>query len=87
MKRATNMFHDANELTAAPTSVELKRVDPSLNMRRSYCMSLQLDLFGGVDLVREWGRIGCRGQSLIEHHCCEGEAVASMLALETAKRN
>ncbi|MAY85909.1 MAG: polymerase [Pseudooceanicola sp.] len=80
------MFHIVEEFETISTSVELRRIDPSLNMRRFYRMSLQPDLFGGVDVVREWGRIGWRGQFLIERHSCEDEAVSSMLALETAKR-
>jgi predicted DNA-binding WGR domain protein len=86
MKLTPNMFHMAEKFETIPTSVELRRIDPSLNMRRFYRMSLQPDLFGGVDVVREWGRIGRRGRSLIERHTCEDEAVSSMLALETAKR-
>ena len=86
MKLTPNMFHIAEEFETIPTSVELRRIDPSLNMRRFYRMSLQPDLFGGVDVVREWGRIGWRGQFLIERHSCEDEAISSMLALETAKR-
>ena len=86
MKLTPNMFHIVEEFETIPTSVELRRIDPSLNMRRFYRMSLQPDLFGGVDVVREWGRIGWRGQFLIERHSCEDEAVSSMLALETAKR-
>ncbi|WP_139211540.1 WGR domain-containing protein [Marinovum algicola] len=86
MKLTPNMFPTAEEFNTRPPSVDLRRIDPSLNMRRFYRMSLQPDLFGGVDVVREWGRIGSRGQSLIERHSCEDEAVSSMLALETAKR-
>ena len=86
MKLTPNMLHIVEEFEPIPTSVELRRIDPSLNMRRFYRMSLQPDLFGGVDVVREWGRIGWRGQFLIERHSCEDEAVSSMLALETAKR-
>lgn len=86
MKLTPNMFHIVEEFETTPTSVDLRRIDPSLNMRRFYCISLQPDLFGGVDVVREWGRIGWRGQSLIERDSREDEAVSSMLALETAKR-
>ncbi|KRS12681.1 WGR domain-containing protein [Roseovarius indicus] len=68
------------------TSVDLKRIDPSLNMRRFYRMALQPDLFGGVDLVREWGRIGRRGQLMIERHTGADEAVVSMRRLEAVKR-
>ena len=86
MKLTPNMFHIVEEFETIPTSVELRRIDPSLNMRRFYRMSLQPDLFGGVDVVREWGWLGWRGKFLIQRHSCEDEAVSSMLALETAKR-
>ena len=68
-----------------PANIDLKRIDPSLNMRRFYRMCLQPDLFGGVDLVREWGRIGCRGQFLIERHSDEAAAINSMQSLEVSK--
>lgn len=67
-------------------SVDLKRIDEALNMRRYYHMSLQPGLFGGVDLMREWGRIGRRGQSLVERHPDEEAAMAAMRAREAAKR-
>ena len=86
MKLTPNMLHIVEEFEPIPTSVELRRIDPSLNMRRFYRMSLQPDLFGGVDVVREWGWLGWRGKFLIQRHSCEDEAVSSMLALETAKR-
>jgi predicted DNA-binding WGR domain protein len=41
--------------------VQLRRVDEAQNMRRFYSLALQPDLFGGCDLVREWGRIGQAG--------------------------
>jgi len=39
-----------------------------------------------VDLVREWGRIGRRGQSLIERHPDEKSAMGAMSAREAIKR-
>ena len=42
--------------------VELRRVDPSRNMRRFYCLDLQPDLFGGVLLMKIWGRIDRRAR-------------------------
>ena len=69
-----------------PASIDLKRIDLTRNMRRFYRMSLQPDLFGGVDLMREWGRIGSRGQWLIERHPGEEAAASAMLKLEAAKR-
>lgn len=84
MDAKPNMF-DIGE-SQAMTDVDLNRIDPALNMRRFYRMSLQPDLFGGVDLIREWGRTGRRGQSLVERHRCEKDAIASMHALAVIKR-
>jgi predicted DNA-binding WGR domain protein len=86
MNEQRNMCVEAGGLASGPACVELKRIDPTANMRRFYRMSLQPDLFGGVDLVREWGRIGCAGRYLVEQHRSEDEAIASMHARETAKR-
>lgn len=49
------MFDEPQQLEVFPTTVDLKRIDPSLNMRRFYRMSVQPDLFGGACLVRESG--------------------------------
>ena len=86
MHDAHNIVDDVAGLGVVPLSIDLKRIDVTKNMRRFYRMSLQPDLFGGVDLVREWGRIGFRGQWLIERHLGEDEAVSAMLKLEAAKR-
>lgn len=43
------------------TPVILKRIDPSKNMARFYRMQLQPTLFGGMTVIREWGRIGHAG--------------------------
>jgi len=70
----------------AAIGVDLQRIDPSLNMRRFYRLSLQPDLFGGVALVREWGRMGFRGQMLMETHEDEVFAVEALEKLEAVKR-
>ena len=80
------MFVDSQQLEVFPTTVDLKRIDPSLNMRRFYRMSVQPDLFGGVCLVREWGRIGYRGQILVEQHDDEGRAVKALMKLSATKK-
>ena len=80
------MFDLTQQLDVFPTAVDLKRIDPSLNMRRFYRMSVQPDLFGGACLVREWGRIGFRGQMLIEQHDDEGEAITALVKLAAVKR-
>ena len=40
----------------------LRRIDPSCNMSRFWSARLQPSLFEEVLLVRNWGRIGSRGQ-------------------------
>jgi predicted DNA-binding WGR domain protein len=56
------------------SSVTLKRVNPALNMRRFYALSVEKDLFGEVCLVRAWGRIGKAGRVAIEPHPTEEAA-------------
>jgi len=60
------MFDSGVQLEIFPTTLDLRRIDLALNMRRYYRLSVQRDLFGRACLIREWGRIGARGQSLIE---------------------
>lgn len=40
----------------------LTRRDPARNMARFYRLEIAPDLFGGVVLLRSWGRIGSTGQ-------------------------
>jgi predicted DNA-binding WGR domain protein len=63
--------------------VILKRVDPSLNMARFYRMQMQPTLFGGVTLIREWGRIGQAGTC---RHDQYATAEAARSALDTLQR-
>jgi predicted DNA-binding WGR domain protein len=74
------------EIVVIATSLSLRRIDSSRNMRRFYRMTIQRDLFGRASLVREWGRIGTRGQSLVESHDDEGEAINSLLRLAAQKQ-
>jgi len=69
-----------------PRELQLQRIDPDRNMRRYYRMSVERDLFGGASLIREWGRLGARGQRRIEPHVDEGEAVSALLKLAHSKR-
>ncbi|RWR29865.1 WGR domain-containing protein [Sinirhodobacter populi] len=47
-------------------SFHLLRIDAGCNMRRFYAASVQPTLFGGVSVVRNWGRIGSAGRMRIE---------------------
>ena len=69
-----------------PGPVHLRRIDPSQNMRRFYGLSIQPTLFGGASLVRDWGRIGTRGQMMIETFDHAAEAHHAMNRLEKTKK-
>ncbi|TQM90054.1 WGR domain-containing protein [Roseinatronobacter monicus] len=80
------MFDTVSQLEIFPTDLQMRRVDAARNMRRFYRMSIQPDLFGGASLVREWGRIGYRGQMMIEPHADEGQAVTALMKLARVKQ-
>jgi len=80
------MFYTADQLEVFPTDLQMRRIDSALNMRRFYRMSIQPDLFGGASLVREWGRIGARGQMMVESHPDEGKAITALMKLAVAKK-
>ena len=46
--------------------LHLRRIDASRNMRRFYLLSIQPTLFGGASLIRNWGRIGTNGQTMMQ---------------------
>lgn len=56
------------------TSTLLTRIDTDRNMARFYRVEATPDLFGGVHLIREWGRIGTRGQRLSHWRATMAEA-------------
>lgn len=80
------MLDTATQLEVFPTEMQMRRIDNARNMRRFYRMSIQPDLFGGASLIREWGRIGARGQMLIEQHPDEGHAVTALMKLAAVKK-
>jgi predicted DNA-binding WGR domain protein len=55
-------------------AVHLRRIDSVRNMHRFYRLDVQPDLFGGVLLMKEWGRIGAQGRMVAERY--EHEALA-----------
>jgi predicted DNA-binding WGR domain protein len=66
------------------TALHLCRVDPARNMRRFYRLDIQPDLFGGVLLMKEWGRIGARGRIVAERY--DSEALAADALQRQAER-
>ena len=64
----------------------LHRIDPEQGIRRFYSLMIERDLFGTVRLVRNWGRIGSKGQEMVEIHADEFEAGQALEAVARAKR-
>ncbi|RCW21162.1 putative DNA-binding WGR domain protein [Ciceribacter lividus] len=67
-------------------STELRRVDPERNMARFYLLAIQPTLFGGVSLIRNWGRIGTSGQVKVETYDRPDDAHRAYRRLERVKR-
>ncbi len=64
----------------------LHRIGPEQGIRRFYSLMIERDLFGSVRLVRNWGRIGTKGQELVEIHKDEISAGLALEAIARAKR-
>lgn len=64
----------------------LEKRQPTNNVARFYRMSVMPNLFGEWTLLREWGRIGQRGQVRMDWFSDEVQAVAALVTLETSKR-
>ena len=69
-----------------PEPVHLRRIDPTQNMRRFYSLSVQPTLFGGASLIRDWGRIGTRGQTMMETFDTADDADLAFDRLDRSKR-
>jgi predicted DNA-binding WGR domain protein len=66
--------------------VFLRRIDHTRNMQRFYRLDVQPDLFGGVLLVKQWGRIGTRGRIVDESYQSEALAADAMQRQAERKR-
>lgn len=55
----------------------LHRIDPNANMERFYRVDLAPTLFGEVAVLRQWGRIGTNGRTIMETLPSIGEAETS----------
>jgi predicted DNA-binding WGR domain protein len=68
------------------TYLRLERRDQEHRMARFYSMHLAPTLFGGWDLVREWGRIGSPGTLRIIPFETLEESARALQRLEKKKR-
>jgi predicted DNA-binding WGR domain protein len=66
-------------------TIHLQRIDRAQNMRRFYILSIQPTLFGEVSLIRNWGRIGAAGQTMVETFDRPLDAKAAFLRIERQK--
>lgn len=66
--------------------VHLRRIDATQNMRRFYVLAIQPTLFGGASVIRNWGRIGTNGQSMVQTFDQSEEADSALVRLERSKR-
>ncbi len=64
----------------------LRRIDLAKNMSRLYSLEVERVLLGRMVLVRRWGWIGSAGKTRLDEHAGEGEALADLQALQSAKR-
>jgi predicted DNA-binding WGR domain protein len=64
----------------------LHRIDQEQGVRRFYSLMIERDLFGTIRLVRNWGRIGTKGQELVEVFASEVEAGQALEVIAQAKR-
>lgn len=69
-----------------PDDIRIERADHDANMYRFYRLRLLPDLFGGVSLIREWGRIGTKGRHKIELFEDVGKAANAMLNVLKTKQ-
>ncbi|WP_338832649.1 WGR domain-containing protein [Bradyrhizobium sp. 27S5] len=69
-----------------PEPLHLRRIDAARNMRRFYALSTQPTLFGEISLIRNWGRIGTSGKTMVQTFDGSAEAVVAFVRLERAKR-
>ena len=63
----------------------LYRRDPEQGRARFFSLMIERDLFGTIQLVRNWGRIGTKGQDLVDVFADEIEA-GRALEHRTVKR-
>ncbi|MEP4197217.1 MAG: WGR domain-containing protein [Aliishimia sp.] len=74
------------QLDLFPEDIRIERVDADVNMHRFYRLGLLPDLFGGMSLLREWGRIGTSGQSKVELFANAGQAADAMITIYRSKQ-
>lgn len=65
--------------------IYLKKTNPDTNENKYYTLLIQQDLFGKWSLVRQWGRLGTKGQTKIDTFDSYEDALAALESLEKEK--
>jgi predicted DNA-binding WGR domain protein len=55
-------------------------------MRRFYYLTVQPTLFGGASLIRDWGRIGTRGKTMMVTFDNPADAANALMRIERSKK-
>lgn len=58
--------------------IDMRRIDPCLNMNRFYSVELTKDLFGHHGVHRQWGRLGTWGRHRHDWYATETEAESAL---------
>lgn len=68
-----------------PSGFLFYKVDQDQNQRRFYRLRLMRNLFGEVDVLREFGRIGHPGRVMVDHYAALEEAEVDLCRLARQK--
>lgn len=81
-----NLDSDIQGMEDQQDNIYLHRIDRALNMHRFYSMTIQPTLFGEASLIRNWGRIGTQGQTMIQTFPTPAEASSAFARIQALKR-
>ncbi len=65
--------------------IDMRRINPSLNMNRFYSVELTKDLFGQTGVHRQWGRFGAWGRHRHDWYATQAEAESALSDLVKRK--
>jgi predicted DNA-binding WGR domain protein len=77
---------DARVMAQPTYHLHVQRIDSTRNMARYYRLAIEPTLFGDIAVVRNWGRIGTRGQERVEFFDTEMQALSLFLEILREKR-
>ena len=76
---------DVRDAQKLSNSIYLRAIDPTVNKARFYSLHIMEDLWGGVSLVREHGRIGRPGKVILNWYPKINDAITAMHTIHRKK--